>query len=207
MLSIHRLLGTIVLAIAGAALVLHVPAKASAEESLAEQLQRKYASIKDFSADFVHAYQGGVLKKQITERGHVLIKKPGKMRWEYVAPEEKVFVSDGVKMYSYLPQDKQVIVTAVPRTQRPAGFGGVSGRKSRPRTRFHHLPHAVASGNASWGCGAEACSQVASSGLRLARPGRSTWFACHRGARHRGRPGRTIQLFLRKSEGKRRIVR
>src|SRR5439155_14962726 len=114
MLSIHRLLGTIVLAIAGAALVLHVPAKASAEESLAEQLQRKYASIKDFSADFVHAYQGGVLKKQLTERGHVLVKKPGKMRWEYVAPEEKVFVSDGVKMYSYLPQDKQVIVTSVP---------------------------------------------------------------------------------------------
>lgn len=82
---------------------------------LAQALQRHYDTIRDFSADFVHAYQGGVLRKQIRERGHLVIKKPGKMRWEYTAPEEKVFVSDGVKMYSYIPQDKQVIVTTVPR--------------------------------------------------------------------------------------------
>jgi outer membrane lipoprotein carrier protein len=81
---------------------------------LAVALQRKYDSIKDFSADFVHAYQGGVLRKQITERGTLLVKKPGKMRWEYTAPERKLFVSDGLKMYSYVPQDKQVIVSAVP---------------------------------------------------------------------------------------------
>ena len=62
----------------------------------------------------MHAYEGGVLHKQITERGTLLVKKPGKMRWEYTAPEHKVFVSDGLKMYSYIPQDKQVIVTAVP---------------------------------------------------------------------------------------------
>lgn len=81
---------------------------------LAQDLQKKYASIKDFSADFVHTYAGGVLRKQIAERGRVLIKKPGKMRWEYTSPEQKLFVSDGVKMYSYLPQDKQVIVASVP---------------------------------------------------------------------------------------------
>ncbi len=81
---------------------------------LAQDLQKKYASIRDFSADFVHTYAGGVLKKQITERGHVEIKKPGKMRWQYTNPEQKLFVSDGVKMYSYLPQDKQVIVSSVP---------------------------------------------------------------------------------------------
>src|SRR5204863_7644696 len=83
---------------------------------LAYDLQKKYAAIKDFSADFVHVYTGGVLKKQITERGHVLIKKPGKMRWEYAAPDQKLFVSDGVKIYSYLPQDKQVVVATVPQT-------------------------------------------------------------------------------------------
>ena len=44
----------------------------------------------------------------------MLIKKPGKMRWEYRAPEEKLFVSDGAKIYSYIPQDKQVIVSSVP---------------------------------------------------------------------------------------------
>ena len=81
---------------------------------LAQALQRHYDGIKDFSADFTHAYEGGVLHKQLTERGRLLIKKPGKMRWEYAAPEQKLFVSDGVKMYSYIPEDKQVIVASVP---------------------------------------------------------------------------------------------
>ncbi len=81
---------------------------------LTQSLQLKYDSIKDFSADFVHTYQGGVLRKQLTERGHVLIKKPGKMRWEYMSPEKKLFVSDGVRIYSYVPEDNQVVVSPVP---------------------------------------------------------------------------------------------
>jgi outer membrane lipoprotein carrier protein len=80
----------------------------------AEALQRKIDTIKDFSTDFVHTYEGGVLHKRLVERGHLLVKKPGKMRWEYSAPDEKLFVSDGVKIYSYIPQDKQVIVSTVP---------------------------------------------------------------------------------------------
>jgi outer membrane lipoprotein carrier protein len=86
----------------------------SSAQDLAQALQRKYDRLKDFSADFVHSYRGGVLRKEIAERGQLLVKRPGKMRWHYTTPEEKLFVSDGVKMYSYLPQDKQVIVSAIP---------------------------------------------------------------------------------------------
>ncbi|HWW87322.1 MAG TPA: outer membrane lipoprotein chaperone LolA [Vicinamibacterales bacterium] len=90
------------------------PVAAMSAADLAQALQKKYDSISDFSADFIHTYQGGAFNKQLTERGHLLVKKPGKMRWEYSVPEEKLFVSDGVKMYSYIPQDKQVIVSTVP---------------------------------------------------------------------------------------------
>jgi outer membrane lipoprotein carrier protein len=83
-------------------------------EALAKALQQRYQSVRDFSADFVHTYRGGVLRTQTTERGRVLIKKPGLMRWTYTAPEQKEFVSDGVKVYSHIPADKQVIVTALP---------------------------------------------------------------------------------------------
>ena len=89
----------------------------STAPELAAALQKKYDAIKDFSADFSHTYEGGVLRKQITERGHLLVKKPGKMRWDYSAPEAKQFVSDGVKMYSYIPQDKQVIVASIPQDE------------------------------------------------------------------------------------------
>jgi outer membrane lipoprotein carrier protein len=92
-----------------------VPAAAPPTASeLSQALQRKYSGIRDFSTDFVHTYRGGVLKKQITEKGRLLIRKPGKMRWDYTNPEPKEFVSDGVKLYSYIPADKQVIVGSVP---------------------------------------------------------------------------------------------
>ena len=104
-------------ALAAAAALSAQPVARAAQSTapeLATALQRKYDGIKDFSADFAHVYAGGVLRKQITERGHLLVKKPGKMRWDYAEPEPKQFVSDGVKMYSYIPQDKQVIVASVP---------------------------------------------------------------------------------------------
>ena len=83
-------------------------------ESVARALQAKYDRVHDFSTDFVHAYRGGVLRQTATERGRLSVKKPGKMRWEYTSPERKLFVSDGRKLYSYIPEDKQVIVSDVP---------------------------------------------------------------------------------------------
>jgi len=89
-------------------------AQTSTAPELAQALQKKYTTVRDFSADFTHTYRGGVLKKQIIEKGRLLIKKPGRMRWEYTSPETKQFVSDGTKIYSYIPADKQVIVGTVP---------------------------------------------------------------------------------------------
>jgi outer membrane lipoprotein carrier protein len=81
---------------------------------LAGRLQRHYDGIRDFSAAFTHTYEGGVLRKKTTERGDVIIKKPGKMRWTYTSPEEKVFVSDGRKIYAWIPADNQVTVSSMP---------------------------------------------------------------------------------------------
>lgn len=78
-------------------------------ETLAMELQARYQSIRDFSADFVQSYRAGVLKTQSQERGTVAIKKPGKMRWTYTKPERKELVSDGVKLYWYVAEDKQVV--------------------------------------------------------------------------------------------------
>ena len=85
------------------------PARPSAVE-VANSLQKKYDSVRDFSADFVHNYEGGVLRKKLSERGTVQVKKPGKMRWDYKSPEPKLFVSDGNRIYLYVPADKQVMV-------------------------------------------------------------------------------------------------
>ena len=77
-------------------------------DALARELQTRYQLIRDFSADFVQSYRAGVLKTQTRETGTVAVKKPGKMRWTYIKPERKEFVSDGNKIYIYFPDDKQV---------------------------------------------------------------------------------------------------
>jgi outer membrane lipoprotein carrier protein len=89
------------------------PAQPSTAE-LAREVQQRYDRVKDFTADFTHMYEGGVLKKKTTEHGVVEIKKPGRMRWEYRSPEKKLFVSDGTKIYSYIPADKQVVISPMP---------------------------------------------------------------------------------------------
>src|SRR6185436_20095154 len=87
-----------------------------AADALARSLQQRYQGVRDFSASFVHTYRGGVLRTQTTERGTVAVKKPGLMRFVYTTPERKEFVSDGKKIYFYVPQDKQVQVTDAPST-------------------------------------------------------------------------------------------
>jgi outer membrane lipoprotein carrier protein len=106
------------LALSFAALVLAlVPAAAQPQSALqvAAALQAKYDKIRDFSADFTQQYESGVLRRKITERGQVKVKKPGKMRWDYTDPEKKLFVSDGSRIYLWVPADNQVTVSDVPK--------------------------------------------------------------------------------------------
>jgi outer membrane lipoprotein carrier protein len=43
----------------------------------------------------------------------LLLKKPGKMRWEYRSPKDKLFLSDGKTAWFYVPEDRQVRKTDV----------------------------------------------------------------------------------------------
>ena len=82
--------------------------------ALAAKVQQRYNGIKDIQGDFVQTYEGGVLRTKTTERGTVAIKRPGKMRFIYIKPEKKEFVSDGNRLYTHLVADKQVIVSPAP---------------------------------------------------------------------------------------------
>lgn len=98
-----------------AILTLPTLAQQPSAPDVAASLQAKYNQIRDFSADFTQEYESGVLKRKMTERGTLQVKKPGKMRWDYTSPEKKVFVSDGTSIYLWVPADNQVTQSAVPR--------------------------------------------------------------------------------------------
>jgi len=85
-------------------------------ETVVSKLQSRYDRLNDFSADFHHTYTGGLLSTTDTERGVVHVKKPGRWRFNYAIPEEKSFISNGTSIYSYFPQDQQVIISQLPTT-------------------------------------------------------------------------------------------
>jgi outer membrane lipoprotein carrier protein len=102
------LISTIALSCAASAAAQSDPA------ALAAKVQQRYDGIKDFQGDFVQSYEGGVLRTKTTERGTLAIKRPGRIRFTYTKPERKEFVSDGVRLYTHLVADKQVIVSPAP---------------------------------------------------------------------------------------------
>ena len=120
-------------------------APAESAAALAARLQTRYDAIKDFTADFTQTYEGGVLRRKTTESGTLLIKKPGRMRWEYKTPEEKLFVSDGRKVYAWVPADRQVTVSPLPSGDAPATpIQFLLGRGQLVRDFTPSLPGAVA---------------------------------------------------------------
>ena len=48
-----------------------------------------------------------------TESGTLLLKKPGQMRWNYVQPRPKLFVTDGHTAWFYVPGERQARRTPV----------------------------------------------------------------------------------------------
>lgn len=123
------------------------PSRESAEQ-LASRIQARYDTIRDFEADFVQTYQGGLLRAKTSEQGTVAIKRPGRMRWVYSKPERKEFVSNGERIYSYIPSDKQVIVSPMPTGEQttPALFLTGRGHLVRDfRAEFTQVPGAAPS--------------------------------------------------------------
>ncbi len=72
---------------------------------LVNALQAKYNRLSSLAADFTQIYAApGERVRQ--ESGHLLLKKPGKMRWDYTTPEAKLYLSDGKWVYEYLPAER-----------------------------------------------------------------------------------------------------
>jgi len=91
-------------------MILQVPAPNL--DTLVGGVERSFATMKDFSADFVQIFQDPLNQKQ-QESGHLYLMRPRMMRWEYKNPEDKLFVSDSKNVYLYVPADKQVNKEAV----------------------------------------------------------------------------------------------
>ncbi len=78
---------------------------ASDIHAISQAVDQRYNHLHTLEAQFTEIYRGGGMDR--TETGVLWLKKPGKMRWEYRSPKEKVFLSDGKDAWFYLPGDRQ----------------------------------------------------------------------------------------------------
>jgi outer membrane lipoprotein carrier protein len=79
--------------------------------AIAQAVDERYNHLRSLQADFTEIYRGAGMER--TESGTLWLKKPGKMRWEYRSPRDKLFLSDGKDAWFYVPGERQVRRTAV----------------------------------------------------------------------------------------------
>jgi outer membrane lipoprotein carrier protein len=78
---------------------------------LAGAVDDHYNHLKSFKAAFTEIYQGPGVSR--TESGTLWLKKPGRMRWEYHVPREKLFLIDSQHAYFYVTGEHQARKTPV----------------------------------------------------------------------------------------------
>lgn len=97
----------LVFVLASAALAVSA-AQAPAADALAAKVQARYATIRDFTADFTLTTTSSLSLGGGTDRGKVVVKKPVRMRWTLETGSRHEVVSDGTTLYNYFPKDKIV---------------------------------------------------------------------------------------------------
>jgi outer membrane lipoprotein carrier protein len=108
---------TMAIFILAIACVLVRPASASDADSAIDTIiagvEARY-NVPGFKADFE---QESILKAMAvtdTASGRLMVRQPGKMRWEYLVPEPQTIITDGNDLWVFRPEDNQVMVGKAP---------------------------------------------------------------------------------------------
>jgi outer membrane lipoprotein carrier protein len=76
--------------------------------AIVEAIQKQYDATHTFQARFIQKSFLKILGQSQKAEGSVFIKKPGKMKWNYKAPDRQILVSNDQGLWLYLPDEKQV---------------------------------------------------------------------------------------------------
>jgi len=79
--------------------------------AVADKVDQRYNHMQTLEAQFAESYSGAGMTRK--ESGTLLLKKPGRMRWDYDEPHPKMFLTDGSTAWFYVPGEKQVRRTPV----------------------------------------------------------------------------------------------
>jgi outer membrane lipoprotein carrier protein len=119
-------------------------------DALLKSVEARYNHANSLQVLFREDYTPvGHARKQ--ESGMLLLRKPGRMRWEYTAPKGKLIVCDGKNMWMYTPAENRVDKMASPtetgdmraplafllgKLHFDKEFSNIAGRPEGPDTRI-----------------------------------------------------------------------
>src|SRR6516225_3107174 len=97
-------------------------------KEVVEHVQKRYDAAKDFRARFNQTLTNAAFGRKTSSAGEVLLKKPGRMRWNYTQPETKMYLADGNTLWLFEPEDKQAFKQDLKSSQLPAALAFLAGQ-------------------------------------------------------------------------------
>jgi outer membrane lipoprotein carrier protein len=86
-------------------------AQAADAVNTARAADEHYNRLQSLKSTFTEIYQAPGISR--SESGVLWLKKPGRMRWEYRDPKEKLFLVDSQNAYFYVPGERQARKTSL----------------------------------------------------------------------------------------------
>jgi len=101
-------------------------------QSVASSVQAFYDQTRSVEAEFFQTYYSRIYDKYTRSSGSVKFAKPGRMRWDYSAPNGKVIVSDGKRLTMFEPGEDaadpgQVFERAITDSELPQALAFLTG--------------------------------------------------------------------------------
>jgi len=84
--------------------------------TLLKNVETRYNHAKTLQVLFKEEYTPPGKPRRV-ESGLLMLRKPGKMRWDYSQPKGKLFISDGKNLWLYTPDEKRVEKTKMQETE------------------------------------------------------------------------------------------
>jgi outer membrane lipoprotein carrier protein len=97
-------------------------------KTVVDRVQKRYDGAKDFRARFNQTLTNAAFARQTSSSGEVLLKKPGRMRWNYALPEPKMYLADGNTLWLFEPEDRQAFKQDLKSSQLPAALAFLTGQ-------------------------------------------------------------------------------
>ena len=101
------------------------------DQQALDAIQNQYEKVLTFEADFSQKSYVKAMNQTQSVKGQVQIKKPGKMRWVYGAPDTQILISNEKTLWLYVPEEEQatkVPVESIYSSNTPALFLAGKGK-------------------------------------------------------------------------------